>query len=49
METILDFFSDLILFTGGLVVALLWAAIFIVVSVEIWDAIFGDPTAEDED
>ena len=49
METILGFFSDLILFTAGLAVLILWLVIFMAVAIEIHDLIFGDPGAEKED
>ena len=37
METILSFFSDLILFTAGLAVAIFWIIILIIVVDEIID------------
>lgn len=40
METILRFFSDLILWTAGLAVLILWICIIIGLSVEIYDLIF---------
>lgn len=39
METILGFFSDLILFTAGLAVATMWLIFLIIVLIEIWDLI----------
>lgn len=39
METILSFFSDLILFTAGLAVAIFWIIILIIVVDEIIDLI----------
>lgn len=38
---ILAFFSDLILFTAGIVVCLLWIAIIVVVAIEAWDLVTG--------
>jgi hypothetical protein len=38
MDKILSFFSDLILVTAGLVVLILWIALFIAIGIEIWDA-----------
>lgn len=54
MDTILGFFSDLILFTAGLFVISFWALIIMVVSVEVFDLITGNdsklfPDPEDED
>lgn len=49
METILGFFSDLILFTAGLAVLILWLVIFMAVAIEIHDLIFGDPGAKKEE
>lgn len=51
MEALLSFFSDLILFTGGVVVSLLWLALFVVGAIEVWDLIFdkGESTALDEE
>lgn len=49
MDTILSFFSHLILFTAGLAVILLWLAIFAVVAIEIHDLIFGEPSSPSED
>lgn len=51
METILSFFSDLILFTFGLVVVLFWIAIVLVVADEIIDGVlsFVNKKEEDED
>lgn len=42
MDTLLNFFSDLILFTAGLLVAAFWILIIILVSVEIFDTITGN-------
>lgn len=41
METILSFFSDLILFTAGLFVCTVWIIIIILASVEIYDLVTG--------
>jgi hypothetical protein len=49
METILAFFSGLILFTAGLAVLVFWLIIFMVIAIEIHDLIFGDPTKSKED
>lgn len=49
MDTILSFFSHLILITAGLAVLLLWLAIFMVVAIEIHDLIFGEETSSSED
>lgn len=50
MESILGFFSDLILFTAGLAVAILWIVLFIVIVIETHDLIKGtSPSPEDED
>lgn len=37
METILEFFSDLILFTAGVIVSLAWVLIVIIIIDEIID------------
>lgn len=49
MEQLLSFLSNLMIFTGGLVVVVFWVVIIIVVSVEVYDAIFdkGESDAED--
>ena len=49
MDTILSFFSHLILITAGLAVCVLWLAIFMVVAIEVHDLIFGDPSSATED
>lgn len=49
MDAILAFFSDLILFTAGVAVCLLWIAIIIAVGIEIWDAFHEQPQQEEED
>lgn len=54
MEAVLNFFSDLILFTAGLAVILVWIVIFIGIWIELKDAateIFGrsQSTTPDED
>lgn len=48
MEAILAFFSDLILFTAGLVVALFWVIIFMVIAVEVYDLIFNRDQDEEQ-
>lgn len=48
LNHILSFFSDLILITGGIVVCLIWIALFIALGIEIWDA-FHDNNEEDEE
>lgn len=47
MDALLNFFSGLIVFTFGLAVALVWVGIIVVVSVELWDLIFGEPENEE--
>lgn len=42
MEALLSFFSDLILFTAGLLVALGWGVLFILIIIEAADAIRGE-------
>lgn len=39
METLLNFFSDLILFTAGLAVVLLWLVVLLAIAIEIVDSI----------
>jgi hypothetical protein len=39
MDSVLSFFSDLILFTAGLVVIALWLALFVAVGIEVYDQI----------
>jgi ABC-type phosphate transport system permease subunit len=47
---LLGFFSDLILFTGGIVVVLIWIAIFAVIAIESWDFFTGyNKKIEEED
>lgn len=50
MDAVLAFFSDLILFTAGLVVATLWVVIIIVAIDELIDLIFDreNKTGEEE-
>lgn len=38
MEGLLSFFSDLILFTAGLLVIVMWLAVLIGIAVEIYDS-----------
>jgi hypothetical protein len=49
MDTILSFFSHLILFTAGLVVIVFWLALFAIVAIEAHDFIFGEPSSPSED
>lgn len=49
MELAMSFFSDLILFTAGLVVVLLWITIFIVIGIEIYDGFKESDKDEEED
>lgn len=54
LHHILAFFSDLILFTAGILVCLLWLAIIGAIAIESWDAIAGynkkhPDTDEEED
>jgi hypothetical protein len=49
LDTILGFFSDLILFSAGLVVALLWITLFILIGIEIWDAFHATDTTDEEE
>lgn len=49
MDTILAFFSDLILFTAGLVVIILWFALIGAVVIEIWDAFHTTNTTDNEE
>lgn len=41
METLLAFFSDLILITAGIFVCLLWVALIGVLAIESWDFFTG--------
>lgn len=43
MYGILSFFSDLILFTAGLMVMLFWVVIFIAIAIEIIDLFKDEP------
>lgn len=38
---LLGFFSDLILFTAGVLVIIFWIAIIAVIVIETWDAVTG--------
>jgi hypothetical protein len=49
MEAILSFFSNLILFTAGLVVIALWLVVIAVVAIELWDLITGNDGTKEED
>lgn len=47
---ILAFFSDLILFTAGIVVLLLWIAVLGIIAIETWDFATGyNKKHQDED
>lgn len=48
-EALLDFFSDLILFSAGLVVVVFWIVIIMVVAIETWDAIFEKDQPKEEE
>lgn len=37
MHTLLSFFSDLLLFTGGLIVALVWVLLTAAILIEMYD------------
>jgi hypothetical protein len=39
MDGLLSFFEDLLVFTGGLFVSLIWLVIFGAIAIEAWDAI----------
>lgn len=47
METILQFFSDLILFTAGLVVVFLWFVILVAGAIEIYDTFTNNKEEEE--
>lgn len=49
MEQLLSFLSNLILFTAGLVVVVLWLVVFMVIAIEVHDAIFGEPEKKEEE
>lgn len=49
MDTILNFFSNLILFTAGLAVVTFWIIIIFIVVDEILDLIFPDRIKSEED
>ena len=48
MDTVLSFFSDLILFTAGLLVITFWIVIFAAIGIEIHDAIKERPSEEED-
>jgi hypothetical protein len=48
METVLNFFADLMIFTGGLVVLAFWVVLVVVVGIEIWDS-FHEKADDEED
>lgn len=37
MDTLLQFFSDLILFTAGLAVVVLWLIVLVAIAIEVYD------------
>lgn len=47
MESLLSFFSDMILFTAGIAVALLWVIIFGAIAIEIFDLVTGKHKSTD--
>jgi hypothetical protein len=49
METVLNFFADLMLITGGIVVLAFWIVLFVLIGIEIWDAFHEKPEEEEED
>lgn len=49
MDGILAFFSTLILVTAGIVVCLLWLALFVAIGIEVWDGIKGNNGGNEED
>lgn len=49
MEALLSFFSDLILFTAGLAVVVLWVLIILAVAIEIYDSFKEEKITEEED
>jgi hypothetical protein len=49
MDKILSFFSDLILVTAGLVVFILWIALFIAIGIEIWDSFHSNENNTEDD
>lgn len=53
LHDILAFFSDLILFTAGIVVCLLWLALLGIIAIESWDFFTGwnkkHPEEDEED
>lgn len=40
MDHVLAFLSDLMIFTGGILVVLLWLVVIVLVSVEVYDRLF---------
>jgi hypothetical protein len=49
MEALLNFFSDLILFTAGLFVLFLWIGLMVILAIEIYDSFHESPTEIDDD
>lgn len=48
MEMLLSFFSDLILFTAGLAVVIIWIILFILIGIEMYDAFTEEEPEEEE-
>lgn len=48
MEGILSFFSDLLVFTGGLVALVFWLVVIILLAVEFYDWVTGADKKKDE-
>lgn len=49
MEGFLSFLSDLILFTAGIVVLLLWIVLLVGIAIETYDYFRGDRKADPEE
>jgi len=49
MEQLLNFLSNLMILTGGLVAVLFWIVVIIAVSVELYDRVIGDKKKENRD
>jgi len=49
MDGLLKFFSDLILFTAGLGVSVIWLVILLAIAIEIYDTVTGKDKKTDED
>lgn len=48
MEQLLNFLTDLMILTGGLVVVVFWIVVIVLVSVEIYDRIVESSKEEDD-